>query len=235
MTEEETVPEPKIPEPDGTIGDGDKNQSEKPQQPWYEKRIGKLTAEKYAAQREIEKKDEIIANLMAGKAEDGTKSTLPPAEIEKLVEQRIAQRDFDTKCNVIHQRGIEEFDDFADAVKTLGDVGILTNQFLDLVTDLDEGQKILHHLGKNPEEADKLGKLSPAKQALALAKLEASLKEPAKVKEKEKTVSKAPDPIKTLETSRTSSSPGWGTKYYDGMSQEEFETWDDKNSRKKRG
>lgn len=221
---EETVKE----EPES----GDKPE-EKPKRPWYEKRIDRVTKEKHDLVRENAKKDEIIANLMAGKSEDGEKTNLSQAEIDALIDKRAKElvnvRAFDEKCNAVYEDGNEEFDDFKDAVANLGKLEMLTAPFLELVTDLDKPHAILHYLGTNPEEADRIQSLPPAKQALALAKLEGKL--PEKKKE-EKEISKAPPPIKPIDSSKAKGA-NWGTKYYDGMPQEEFEAWDDKTARKK--
>ena len=220
------------PAPEETIEGGEKPPEEKPKKPWYEKRFDRFTAQNQALSRE---KQALLEENIALKAGKLPEVAIPPEKISELVEKEIAAREFNAKCNSIYEDGSDKYDDFDRAVKSLGTMGLMTPPFLELVTDLDNGTDILYHLGNNQEEADRISSLPPAKQALALAKLETSLKAP---KEKESIVepkvSKAPPPIETVEKSTAKSGAGYGTKYYEGMSQEEFNAWDDKNSRKRR-
>lgn len=250
LPDEEIVKESEIPVEENTESDDKKEESgesegksdSKPKKTWYEKRIDRFTAQNQSLVRTNEQLLQELTNLKSGKTEEGDKSGLSQPEIDRLVETKaqelIAAKEFNDKCNAVYQDGSEEFDDFNDAVKTLGTMGVMTQPFLDLVTDLDASHKVLYHLGTNPQEADRIQSLSPAKQALALAKLDASLAKPKKdekeVKEikEEKTISKAPPPVKTVDGAKNSSSKGWATKYYEGMPQAEFEEWDDKQSKR---
>jgi hypothetical protein len=71
--------------------------------------------------------------------------------------------------------------------------------FLQEVMETDSPAKLLHHLGQNPEEAERLSGLSATRRAVALDRLAAQL---AAEKPKPKPISKAPEPIKPVNTSR---------------------------------
>jgi hypothetical protein len=205
---------------------------------WLTKRIN----------REVAKRNEILREKEALEAElkvlrAANPAAKPVEDIQKLVEDKakelIQVREFNQKCDMIYEDGIAEYGDFTRALETLKSMNVVTTPFLELVTDLDDGHKVLYHLGKNPEEADRIQNLPPAKQALALAKLQNSLDAPKKplIKDNDSEpatkVSKAPKPIEPVDTKLGKNSSGWATKYYDGMSQEEFNEWDNRNSRKR--
>lgn len=244
MNPEETVTEPQNPAEEvvevgddkksDDSSDGDKDPKAKP---WFQKRFDRFTAQNQNLARENQNLSETnaqlleeMANLKAGKTEEGGKSTFSDAEIDRRVTAKAleiaAVKEFNDKCNTVHDKGLKEFDDFEDSVKTLTSMGVMTPDFLETVTDLDNSHKILHYLGQNPEEADRIQGLSPTKRALALAKLETKVDE-----RPSKEISKAPAPIKPIK-GKTASSEGYGNKYYDGMPHDEYESWRSKSAKK---
>ena len=60
---------------------------------------------------------------------------------------------FNDACNRSYNAGKAEFPDFDEAVRNLGMVGALGENgnpaFLEIVAEMPEGHKVLHHLGKN--------------------------------------------------------------------------------------
>jgi hypothetical protein len=83
------------------------------------------------------------------------------------------------------------------------------------IMDSDIAPKLMVYLQKNPDEVDRIAKLSPARQAAEIGKMEAKLSMPVKVK-----TSNAPAPIKPV-GSRGSGVSGDPSK----MSQADFEKW----------
>ena len=83
------------------------------------------------------------------------------------------------------------------------------------IMDSDIAPKLMVYLQKNPDEVDRIAKLSPARQAAEIGKMEAKLSMPVKVK-----TSNAPAPIKPV-GSRGSGVAGDPSK----MSQADFEKW----------
>ncbi len=171
---------------------------------WAQKRINELTAKRYEAERQQKaEKDgrlaaeartaELLAQL-AGTAAPGTQPTTttpqPPMgeeEINKRAELRAVElariADFNRACDTIVDVGQKEFKDFDDALKNLHLVGAIgqnvSPEFLETAIELKEPQKVLYHLGKNLEEAERISKLPPKKMALELARVEAQLQKPA--------------------------------------------------------
>lgn len=72
----------------------------------------------------------------------------------------------------------------------------LAKDAAELVVDSELGPQILYHLGKNPEKAASIARLSPVKQAAAIGRIEAEIQAAAKTAQKTKTntISRAPAP-----------------------------------------
>ncbi|MFA7279599.1 MAG: hypothetical protein WC100_05850 [Sterolibacterium sp.] len=80
------------------------------------------------------------------------------------------------------------------------------------VVESDVGPQLLYHLANNPDEAERISKLSPVRQIAELGKLEAQFAQPAKP-------SRAPAPIKPLGQGRA------GTSDPSKMSDTEYKAW----------
>jgi flagellar motor protein MotB len=159
----------------------------KPKTDWAQRRIDQLTREKYEERRQSESLAQQLAQY-----QQPTEQQSPSApDIDKLVEQRLAEKSFNEACNRVFQEGVKADPKFEQNLRTLQSVGEVSKDFLEVVTDMDEGHKVLNYLGANPDEADAILSLPPLKQARALAKLEASISKPASAPP----VSKAPPPI----------------------------------------
>lgn len=78
----------------------------------------------------------------------------------------------------------------------------VSEEVREAIMDSDVGPRILLHLAENPEEAERIGKLTVGKAMIALGKLEAKYSEPpkteAKTEVKQAEISKAPPPITPL-------------------------------------
>ena len=68
----------------------------------------------------------------------------------------------------------------------------VTKPMSDAILESDKGPLIAYYLAKNPEEAERISKLSPSKQAAAIVNLEDKVSRPVKQP------SKAPDPIRPV-------------------------------------
>lgn len=156
-----------------------------PKGDWVQRRIDQLTREKHEANRRAEEAEARAAQVAPTAA---TPTAATPKDIDRAVEQRLRQRDFDSACNKVFEAGKKEFPDFDSSLKTFQMLGGAPAEFLEAVTSLDNGHKVLQHLGQDPDAASHLLSLSPLKMALELARLETSLG-------KAPSVSKAPAPI----------------------------------------
>jgi hypothetical protein len=167
----------------------------KPKTDWTQRRISELTWKMHEERRQREALAAELAQYRQPTEQQQQQPPGQPQDIDQLVEQRaaakIADQNFNQACNRVFDAGVKADPNFKANLATLQSVGEITRDFLELVTDMDEGHKVLNHLGANPEEADRILALPPLKQARELAKLEASLGKAAPPPP----VSKAPAPI----------------------------------------
>lgn len=190
---------------------------------WAQKRINELTAKRYEAERTAKEAERTakserdarvaaearaaeLLSQIAGKTTTEpttTKPALSEEEIDKLATERaklIAQaNEFNKTCNEIVETGKKEFPkDWDEALSNLSLVGAIgqgvSPEFLETVTELKNPAKILHHLGMNIEEADRIAKLPPKKMAVEMARVEARLNAPAPA-QAPAPVSNAPAPV----------------------------------------
>lgn len=122
----------------------------------------------------------------------------------------------------------EEMKDFATVAQN-PDLPVTTTM-AQAITSSEIGTKVLYHLGKNPDEAARIAKLSPVAQVRAIGKIEASLEASAAAaaaasesSTNKTVVSKAPAPIRPVGGgSGASSNP---LKSIDTMSQAEYRAY----------
>lgn len=175
-----------------------KEQAQK-KEPWFQKRIGELTRDKYEEKRvnaDLKAENERLRMALAQgqqgephqEGEQGDVRTLARQEAKRMR----AEERFTETCNRTYDAGKAEFPDFDRAVANLQMVGA-SREFLELATTSDAGHKLLHHLGTDMDEAARIMSLPPIQMARELTKLEFKLGQPAT-----KPVSKAPAPIKPL-------------------------------------
>lgn len=185
---------------------------------WAQDRINELTAKRHDAERRAqsdrearEALEEIVAK-MTTKTPAGTQTapaeTVKPQmsdeEIDRKVQQRASEMarvaEFNKTCDQIAETGEKEFKDWGDALKNLGLVGAVGQganpEFLETVVELKQPHKVLHYLGTNLEQAERIAKLPPKKMALEMARLEATINAPAPVVPVQ--VSQAPAPINPI-------------------------------------
>lgn len=166
-------------------------ETEKPKQvPWFQRRINELTREKYENQRRAEALEaQLRQQNPASQTQDTPPGMIPVTEVERVASQIAAQREFDASCDAVAQFGAEKFSDFDTARDNLTAMGLISRPFLDAVTALgtEDGAKVYRDLGTNPDLADKILRLPPARMAVEVAKLAAKPAKPA--------ISRAPAPI----------------------------------------
>lgn len=91
-----------------------------------------------------------------------------------------------------------------DQIMNNADIAV-ANHVADLLLESDAGAKIAYHLAQNPEALEKINGMSPAKVAIELGKLEATLTKPAPEPEPKPDVrtSKAPRPTTPIGQGRS--------------------------------
>lgn len=178
-------------------------------EPWFQKRIGELTREKYEArraaeeaQREAEQYRAYVAQLQQGQQPE-LQPKQPEVDVRTLAQQEaarmVAEQRLSESIDKVWHSGKSEFQDFDNAVANLQLVGA-GREFVELAVTFDAGHKLIHHLGSDLDEAARILALPPVQMARELTKLEFKLNQPPPPKP----VSKAPAPIKPIGTGNVS-------------------------------
>lgn len=197
---------------EGTAPEGEKPEGKATpkEKPWFQKRFDKMTAEKLELQEKAEQLTQQNADLIEkmGRGEKLTRDEQKSLDqrVEERANEKIHAQKFNTRCDSIFDEGVKDYPDFKESIdnlRVLGATDVKNNPgFLNAVIELDSAHKVLHHLGKNPEITEKIMAMAPAKMAIELARVEASLTKP-----KEKPVSKVPEPIKPLGANNAKKAP----------------------------
>ncbi len=197
---------------EGEKGDNeDKTDDKKAKKPnWQQKRFGELTKARNDAQVLADnykrQNEELLSKLAAKSSEkedDGTVKRLSEDEInalaeskaQKMLEQAVAQREFATKAQAILNKGPKEFNDFDDSLSNLkNSFGDKWDAAVDYLVDgIDDAHKVIHFLGNDLDEANRILALSPARQIAEFKKIELEMNKPVQKTVKE--VSKLANPI----------------------------------------
>lgn len=115
------------------------------------------------------------------------------AEFDAAVTAHAEAQEFNRKADEMYNTGASKFTDWKDAVETLVVSGFMNKDLIDSAMAVDDGPAVLHHLGTNLDEAERINALPPIQKVAALAKLSNSLAAPRSV-----SVSSAPTPIKPV-------------------------------------
>lgn len=172
-------------------------------------RVGHLTKTLNAKDQEFER---IQAQLVAAQAllaanrnatsenseiappELGPRTTqYTQADFEAAVAARTEAQDFNRRADEMYSDGTAKFPDWKDAVDTLVASGFMDKDLLDAAMAVDGGVEVLHHLGTNLDEAERIASLSPIKKAAEMSKLSSVIRTPINV-----AVSAAPAPIRPV-------------------------------------
>lgn len=149
------------------------------------------TSEEYTDAIAERKADAIVAQREAHK----TQSTVSNAYLEKEEKARDRYVDYD---QVARSQDLPVTQLMADAIK-----------------NAENGPDILYHLGSDPKEAKRISELPPLAQAMAIGRIEATLKAP-----EQKKTSSAPAPIAPIGGSK-----GVINKDPGKMSEDEYSEW----------
>lgn len=115
------------------------------------------------------------------------------AEFEAAVTARAEVQEFNRKADDMYNSGAAKFQDWKEAVDTLVVSGFMNKDLIDAAMAVDDGPAVLHHLGTNLDEAERINALPPIPKAAALAKLSNNLSTPKSIP-----VSAAPTPIRPV-------------------------------------
>ncbi|MBB3521054.1 hypothetical protein [Rhizobium sp. BK456] len=199
---------------EATAGAEEQQQPEtpKPQQKkplsWEMKRIHEETNKRREAEQRARELEAELARARGGAAPTETPADGTPPSIEEIrrqereairreetVNAEIARRN--AACNATFEKGVADIPDFDDArvslVSAFGHEINTKPEFLDAITELDNGHQVFAELGRNPAEAERILSLSPVKMALEIARMGDKLAKPATPAPKP--ISKVPPPV----------------------------------------
>lgn len=167
----------------------DATQQDKPKNDWVQRRIDQLTREKFEERRQREALEAQLRQYQAPADQQPGQKPMTADEIRAEAMRLIQQERFDEACNKTFEAGKKDYPDFEKSLRTFGMLGGAPQEFLEAITSMEGGHKVIHHLGSNPEEAERVLSLSPLRMAMELTRIEAQVSKAAPP------VSKAPPPI----------------------------------------
>jgi hypothetical protein len=170
-------------------------QQDKPKNDWVQRRIDQLTREKHEEKRQREALEQQLRQYQqpADNSQQPPQRQMSADEVRAEAKRLIQQEKFDDACNKVFDAGKSEFQDWDSSLRTFQMLGGASPDFLEAITAMDAGHKVLHHLGQNPEVAERVLSLPPLRMALELARLESTVGQA-----KPKPVSNAPAPINPI-------------------------------------
>lgn len=157
-----------------------------------EKRIARLAFEAREQRKIAKAATEELARLR-GQAPPLPQDQELDARVEARAREIATQQAHNATANAIYQAGVKEFgNDFDKKLALFGEAGIaLSPQMIEAAAEAGDAHKIIHYLGRNIDEAERIANLPPHLMGAALAKIAAK---PIAVKQQ----SKAPAPIKPI-------------------------------------
>jgi hypothetical protein len=187
-------------------------EQDQPEEDNVQKRINKITAEKYAAKREAEElKRKLDAMESTPKAaakmptledhdfdEDAHRAALIEYQVQQALEKQVSkqtaaseaaraqeqQQAFNAR---VDELGKADFWEVANAVPTL------PPEVVDTLMATEEGAGMIYHLGTHLDAADRLANMNPHQALIELGRMSASLNQKPPVK-----LSAAPEPIEPI-------------------------------------
>lgn len=115
------------------------------------------------------------------------------ADFDAAVTARAEVQEFNRKADEMYTSGAAKFTDWKDAVDTLVVSGFMNKDLIDSAMAVEDGTTVLHYLGTNLDEAERINALPPIRKAAEMAKLSSTLSKPKVIP-----VSSAPTPIKPI-------------------------------------
>lgn len=110
-----------------------------------------------------------------------TGRTYTQAEFDTAVSARAEADAFNRQADAMYDAGAGKFDDWKESVEMLNATGIMNKTLLDAAMATDAGADVIHHLGNDVEEAQRIAALPPIRMAAELTKLATKLSTPPRV------------------------------------------------------
>jgi len=116
------------------------------------------------------------------------------AEKAKVTEAKTAKEKAQESFAEQISKARAKYNDFNEVVMNNNDIAI-TKSMIDVMQESTLGAEVAYHLGKNPDEALRIAKLTPTAQAMAIGRIEGILDAPEKQTTEPQRVTKASTPI----------------------------------------
>lgn len=120
-------------------------------------------------------------------------TTYSKDDFDAAVAAQAEVQEFNRKADEMYSQGATKFTDWKDSVETLVAAGFMNKDLIDAAMAVEDGTAVLHHLGLNLDEAERINALTPIRKAAEMAKLSNVLATP-----KNTPVSSAPTPIRPV-------------------------------------
>lgn len=140
------------------------------------------------------------ALLTANTSEEAPKSVSVPdsnvytsADFEAAVTAKAEAQEFNRKADEMYNVGASKYPDWKDSIDALVSTGFMDKNLLDSAMIVEDGATVLHYLGVNLDEAERISALPPIRKAAEMTKLSLQLGAPKSV-----AVSTAPAPIRAI-------------------------------------
>ena len=163
-------------------------------------------------------------SFAAGRYDPDYLDALTDYKVQQIFEQK--QKDAIVKERMkaisdMEKKSIEAHDDFEDAKNEFLDHDLSkVPQFMELLSDSDNPAELAYFLGKNPDELDKLGEMTPQQAARYMGRLEARLVN-ISVEPIKKAVTAASKPITPLGSAKSTTA----VKKEEDMTMDEYAAW----------
>ena len=145
--------------------------AEPKREPWEVRRVRQLTARNAAMEAEL-------AALRDSQPKPAPGAPPTPAtyqaDVAKAAAELAKTTAFNDACNAVAKLGETEHPDFTAVIGTLwGAVGGFKPELVEAAMEAGDAHELLYRLGQDPEEAERIAALSPARMGAALAKIAA--------------------------------------------------------------
>jgi hypothetical protein len=204
---EETSPETTAPEtgaPENIEGTQEQDTEHKPKQNGFQKRIDKLTREKYelqgrlkamaerAPQRQVEERQE------PEDQDSQDPQEMIRREVERRVQQEVQRQEAARRQSEVARTWKQQeaearkrFEDYDEVVPEFVDSGRIPRHVEAALLECEKPVDVTYYLATHPEEADSIAMMSPFRAAATIGKIEARLAQAPALKKQ----SAAPEPI----------------------------------------
>jgi hypothetical protein len=165
------------------------------------KRFATMTRKLSEKQNELEKLRQQYENAQAllQKGEEAPRGT--DVDIDRAVNERLAQREFDTRRQALISEGAKQFgrEGWAEKTEVLHGLGATQNAaFMQALVELPNASQLVAHLADDTDELLTLLNKSPVQMAAAMGRMAAAMPADTSSRASEKPLSAAPKPVKQV-------------------------------------